>query len=180
MILGAVFLLSMMTYWQLKWVFLGVLAFGVILSFVQEKRPLPGITFILKRYDKKTDAIPGEGPLTFFLGAVITWFLFPQEIAIPAMIAMTFGDPMAYLFGNLIRGTKMPWNRRKTVTGFLSFLIVSGIIISIVYDPVIGITMALIAGIVESIDWKVKVICDDNVVVPVVSSFIFWIIFLVM
>ena len=69
--LGTVFIISMLTMDELKWFFLGVLAFGLVLSFAQEKRKLPVITWFLDRYDKSTDRIPGQGPLTFFIGAVL-------------------------------------------------------------------------------------------------------------
>ena len=170
LLLGTLFILSMIAYWPMKWFFLAVLTTGVILSFVQERRNLPVITWFLDRYDKKDDPIPGQGPLTFFFGAVLTWFLFPHDIAIIGLIVLTFGDPLAYLGGLSIGGPKLQWNPDKRWVGLICFMIVPIVIITLLFGPISAIVATMIGTIVESIKWPHRVITDDNVVIPLITS----------
>ncbi len=175
MLLGTVFILSMLAYWNLRWFFLAVLAFGIGLSFIQEKRPLPIISWFLDRYDKKGDEVPGQGPLTFFLGSVLVWFLFPDDIAVISLIVLTFGDPLAFLGGIMIRGPKLPWNKNKTYAGILSFMIVPMIMISAIYNPLYGAVAVITGGVAETLCLPEKVLTDDNFLVPASTAVVVWI-----
>ncbi len=172
--LGMVFLMSMLYMWELKWFFLAVLAFGIILSFVQEKKKLPIITWFLDRYDKSSDSVPGQGPLTFFVGAVLLWFLFPENIAFASLIVLTFGDPMAYLGGKIIQGPRLPWNRNKTYAGSISFIIVPFITVLLIFGPVEAAIVSILGAIIESLDAPDSLFFDDNILIPVGVSSIVW------
>jgi dolichol kinase len=173
--IGTIFILSMLAFEELKWFFLSVLSFGIVLSFVQEKFPLPIITWFLDRYDKLDDSVPGQGPLTFFLGAVLVWFLFPENVAVSGVIVLTFGDPFAYLGGKLFGRTELPWNRKKTLAGLISFMLVPFILLTLLFDPITAIVVSLAGALIESVEWPHKVLLDDNVVIPVLSSVILFI-----
>ena len=73
MSVGMVFLLSIFWWDATKWFFLGVLGMGLVLSLVMEKRRVPFISWFLARYDKTTDVVPGQGPITFFTGTLLAW-----------------------------------------------------------------------------------------------------------
>lgn len=172
--LGTVFLLSMITWYDLKWFFLGTLAFGIMLSYTQEKKKLPVITWFLDRYDKSSDHVPGQGPLTFFAGAVLVWFLFPETIAFASIMVLTFGDPMAYLGGRLMGGPKLPWNRSKTLSGMMSFMIFPFVLVLLIIGPVEAILISIIGGFVESIKWPDNLLADDNIIIPVGTALSVW------
>ena len=172
--LGTVFIISMINLQELKWFFLAVLAFGAVLSFVQEKRKLPVITWFLDRYDKSSDRVPGQGPLTFFVGAVLVWFLFPKDIAIASIIVLTFGDPIAYLGGKLIGGPRFPWNRNKTFSGSVSFLIIPAFLILMIYGPVEAVIVPLAGALVESLKLSGSFFSDDNILVPIGTAVPAW------
>ena len=174
LLIGAVFIISMFSFRELRWFFLAVLAIGTIISFIQERRKLPVITWFLDRYEKRTDRVPGEGPLTFFFGAVLVWFLFPRDIATAAVMALTFGDPLACVTGSLLGGPTLPWNRNKTWMGTATFILVSFAVVSPVFGPWTGLVVGVSAGAAESVRWPVRILMDDNVMVPVISSFTFW------
>lgn len=172
--LGAFFIICMLTDDRFKWFFMAVLAFGIVLSFVQERKKLPIVTWFLDRYDKKGDLIPGQGPVAFFIGALFAWFIFGGDIAIACVIALSFGDPMAYIMGRSIKGPSLPWNKNKTVVGSLSFLISPFLIIMVIWGPVPAALISLSAALSESIPWPGGVFGDDNIMVPVVSSITAW------
>lgn len=61
-----------------------------------------------------------------YAGSVIAaTLLFPSavEIAFAVLAVLAFGDGMATLFGKLLRGPTLPWNREKTWSGFLAFIL---------------------------------------------------------
>ena len=179
LLLGTLFIISMITYGPFKWFFLAVLTTGVILSLLQDRMDLPVITWFLDRYDKKDDSIPGQGPLTFFFGAVLTWFLFPHDIAIMGLIVLTFGDPFAYLGGLSIGGPELHWNPEKRWVGMVCFMIVPLVLITLLFGPIPAIIATMIGTIVESIKWPYRVITDDNVVIPLITSLGLFLIFLI-
>jgi dolichol kinase len=179
LVLGTVFLLSMLLSRDLRWFFLAVLALGAVLSFLQEKRRLPVISWFLDRYDKHGDEVPGQGPLTFFLGSVVVWFIFPEKIALISLMVLTFGDPMAFMGGMLIGGPKLPWNRNKTWTGLLMFTVVPMILISFLYGPVAGSIGVITGALAETLCLPGRVLTDDNVFVPTVTALSLWILTLV-
>ncbi len=78
--LGAAFMLSLLVDDRLRWAFLVLLCFGLALSLYQEKRPIKSLTWVLDRYDKSGDVVPGQGPITFFLGSLLAWSLFPEAL----------------------------------------------------------------------------------------------------
>lgn len=73
---------------------------------------------------------PGEKSFrTAVLGyaavALGTFLVFPHrlEIGLTTLAVLAFGDGTASLGGMLFKGPSLPWNPRKTVAGFLSFLV---------------------------------------------------------
>ena len=114
MSVGLVFIMSITACDLSRWFFLAVLGAGLCLSLIMEKRKVPILTWFLSRYDKLTDVVPGQGPITFFIGTLFSWFVFGGDIALLGVIALAFGDPTAYVFGKSIKGPALPWNGRKT------------------------------------------------------------------
>jgi dolichol kinase len=59
------------------------------------------------------------------LGSLFAFRDAPQVTAV-VMVALAFGDGLAYLGGTLIGGPRLPWNRVKSWAGTLSFAFVAG------------------------------------------------------
>ncbi|MGA1849149.1 MAG: diacylglycerol/polyprenol kinase family protein [Thermoplasmatota archaeon] len=171
---GVVFLLSMHLFEWVKWFYLLVLGCGLILSYIMEKRPIRFIKWYLDRYDKIEDIVPGQGPITFFTGALFAWFIFGWEIAAISIIVLSFGDPLAYVMGKAIGGPKLPWSRRKTVVGSLFFMITPFLLITLVWNPLLGLIAATLGALGESIPFPNRLIMDDNVIIPVSVSIGVW------
>lgn len=114
-------------------------------------------------------------PVVVFLLVVI--FRNRLEIAGLAWAILAFGDGFATLAGKLIRGPKLPWNRDKSWSGFVAFLLfgIAGgqaVFSALQREPsfVPGwliVTLAcLVAGFAESLPLEV----DDNLTVPLTAS----------
>ncbi|MEA3559753.1 MAG: hypothetical protein U9R75_10920 [Candidatus Thermoplasmatota archaeon] len=172
--LGTFLVLCMILDDRTKWLFLLLLTLGIPLSVVQERMNIPVITWFLNRYDKRGDRIPGQGPVAFFVGALFVWFIFGGELAIACVIALSFGDPTAYIMGRSIPGPKLPWNRNKTLAGTLSFIVSPFILISLIWSPFPALIIAVSAAAAESLPWPNRVLLDDNITVPIISSIIGW------
>jgi len=172
---GVVFLLSIFLFDQFKWFYLFVLGCGIVLSYVMEKKPIRFIKWFLDRYDKLEDIVPGQGPITFFAGALFSWFVFGWEPAAVSIIVLSFGDPLAYVMGEAIGGPKIPWNRRKTVAGSLSFTVFPFLLISLLWNPLLGLLAAGLGAIGESLPLPNRLVTDDNMIIPLTVSAGIWV-----
>ena len=160
---------------NMRWIFLGFCAFiglKIIMSFRS-----------VRRQDEKniTWAVAG-----YALSVLATVLMFPQhlEIGVAVLAILAFGDGSATLFGLLIRGPKLPWNKAKSWSGFLAFVVVGLLMASWIYwgethnpegvDPAVTFARAvmivfpavLVSAIVESIDSRI----NDNVRVGIAAS----------
>ncbi len=72
------------------------------------------------------------GYVLSFLGAVL---LFPDhlEIALAVLAILAFGDGSATLFGLCLPTASLPWNRRKSWSGLLGFIVVGLPMASVIY-----------------------------------------------
>jgi uncharacterized protein (TIGR00297 family) len=106
--------------------------------------------------------------------------LFRRDLAVAAAVwaMMAVGDPAATIAGTSIGGPPLPWNRRKTVAGFLSaalfaaagaaclFRFVSG-----AFPPLLACAAAAgIYAVAESLETGL----DDNWVAPLPAALAFW------
>ncbi|MCU0798861.1 MAG: hypothetical protein MUC62_04235 [Candidatus Thermoplasmatota archaeon] len=168
--LGTAFILLFLGDRDIRWPLFLVLFLGLALSYVQGRWPLRPLKWLLDRYDKRSDHVPGQGPITFFLGCLVAWSLFPHDAALGAMVVLTFGDPFAYLAGTLLGGWKLPWNDNKTWAGTAGFLLVPVCILVPLMGPVIGLLLPLAGAVVESLDLPKALVMDDNVTVPIATG----------
>jgi dolichol kinase len=111
----------------------------------------------------------------FLLSSWLTIFLFPKEVAILAILFLTFGDPIASLVGVKFGKTKLHWGKSIegslacfTICFFISmFFLTSGYpqkpLSSFIFSAYAGASGA----IAEVIPWKL----DDNLTVPLVAGF---------
>jgi dolichol kinase len=118
---------------------------------------------------------------------LLTLIAFPgdAELGLTVLAILAFGDGSATLGGLLIGGPKLPWNRNKTVSGLVCFLVVGGAIASLIYwgetqmnpeavEPkatiraamFCGGMAALLAALAESIPSRI----NDNIRVGAVAA----------
>lgn len=124
----------------------------------------------------------------YVLSVLGTLLLFPAhaEIGLAVLGVLAFGDGSATLGGLLLGGPRLPWNRSKTVSGLLCFIIVGGALSSVIYwgeshnleamhppGPATwttalacGLTASFVAAIAESIPSRI----NDNIRVGVSSA----------
>lgn len=106
------------------------------------------------------------GATWMLFGDTITIFMFPKEIAVPALIFLSIGDTFAAIIGKLYPYIKI---KDKTLTGTIAGIITSiiaGLYVNQVLLPEIIILGAIIAMVVELLPISV----NDNLTIPVVSG----------
>ena len=170
LVLGTVFILLFLGDRDLRWPLYLVLLLGLALSFVQERWPLRPLKWLLDRYDKKNDHVLGQGPITFFLGCLVAWSLFPEDAALSAMVVLTFGDPSAYLAGTLVGRCGLPWNGKKTWAGSAAHFIVPALLLTPLLGPVLGLLLPFFGAAIESLPMPDRMLLDDNVTVPIATG----------
>lgn len=138
-------------------------------------------------------ARPGErdrlAAVAGYAGSVLAMLLlFPgeAELGLTVLAVLAFGDGSATLFGKLLGGPTLPWNRAKTWAGFLAFLAAGVPMASLVYwgethfNPealppggvpftaalVCGASAVLAAAVVESLSSRI----NDNLRVGITAA----------
>lgn len=112
------------------------------------------------------------------LGCLFAFRDAPQVTAV-VMVALAFGDGLAYLGGTLIGGRRLPWNRVKSWAGTLSFALVAGPLAMLAYHleggagtawaaaAACGLGACLCGAIAESLPTRLS----DNLRVGLAAAF---------
>jgi dolichol kinase len=115
------------------------------------------------------------GATYVLLGALLTIWLFPQEIAIPALLAAYVADSAASLTGLTVGRTRF---LAKTLEGSLAFFIAAAaaIWLSTGRSSLIVLAVALVATVIEAAPtprWG-RYELNDNLTVPVLTAAVIW------
>ena len=122
----------------------------------------------------------------YSLSVLLTAFLFPRhlELGLAVLAILAFGDGSATLVGLTFRGPRLWWNRAKSWSGLLGFVVVGSLMTSWIYwgethnaeaaDPAVSYGLALLltspavvaAALAESIRSRI----NDNIRVGVVAA----------
>lgn len=145
---------------------------------------------IYRRYDRirRQGEHGGQlGTVIGYAGSILaTFLLLPAhaEIGMAVVAILAFGDGSATMFGRLLGGAKLPWNRAKTWAGSLAFVLIGGPMASVVYwgeshnlyaqtpgvsvwtAAVCGGVPVLMAALAESISSRV----NDNIRVGITAA----------
>ncbi|MFH1916607.1 MAG: phosphatase PAP2 family protein [Nanoarchaeota archaeon] len=148
------------------YVLIGILILGIIISLLAKKTKAKFIWWFLDRMDRK-GKIPGIGALTFILGSIIVLYVFPREIALPAILILAFGDGMSTLVGKYYGRIKNPLNKKKTIEGTLAGIIFGGLAAMFFVTWWVAFIAAGVAMIIEAIG-----ILDDNITIPLVAGLV--------
>lgn len=152
--------------------FLGAL---MLYNYKYEREALSRILSI-NRADAK---LPGFSALAFFVGCWVVLSLFPQHIALAAILVLTVGDPIAHLIGSGFGATRVAVTRRSYLNGAIAGT-VAGALAAWLYAPwyaallASAAAMAIEAGELRIADHHV----DDNLTIPIVSAVVLFIVWL--
>ncbi len=110
----------------------------------------------------------GSGAVWLALGSLLALsFISPVALLIPVLAAIFIADPLATIVGINMGGYKLPYNRHKTISGFLTYFAVV-FAFAFVFAMQLSILIAIVAAAVESIQSRI----DDNFGVPLFLAII--------
>ncbi len=118
---------------------------------------------------------------TFFilLSAFLTIVLLGAPFAIFGLLAISFGDAAATLVGKLTGKHKIPYNREKSVEGWIGFFTATtlSILIFLMLMPEYAVfnllAIALIAGVAGAFLETIPTV-NDNTIIPLCVGFVVW------
>jgi len=117
------------------------------------------------------------GATWFLLSCSLVVVIFPQPVAILSILILIFCDTIAALIGKAFGKTKIPYIEKKSLEGFLAFIIL-GLIISYYFTNYFNIPYniynplaVIISAIIELIAKKIKI--DDNFGITISFALIF-------
>ena len=120
--------------------------------------------------EEEMKKFPLQGAVTFLLGCILSFVLFPKLIAISAIIVLFVGDSAACFYGIYFGKIKIPWSFKKHLDAALN--IENG-----TFPFWKGFLASILALIFESLKFGQKNISiDDNVLIPLISGFILYLI----
>ncbi len=105
----------------------------------------------------------------YALGAFLAWALYPPEIASASILVLALADPAAGVVGRLFGRRPLG---KGSVEGTVTFFLVA----SVSAGFLIGWPAALIAAAVAALLEIVPGLVDDNLVIPVVTGAVLWLI----
>ncbi|MEW5896713.1 MAG: diacylglycerol/polyprenol kinase family protein [Nanoarchaeota archaeon] len=154
--------------------FLMVIA-GVLASILSKRIRLPFFSFFLKHCEREEmkKTFPGKGMIFFFIGVLLSVQLFEKDIALGAIMVLTFGDSVSHLFGAQLGKLKNIFNgkSRKLFEGTLAGA-VSGFLAASIFVPFteafLGSFAAMFAEVIK-IDLN-EYTLDDNLIVPLIAG----------
>lgn len=120
---------------------------------------------------KKT--FPGKGMIFFFIGVLFSIELFERDIALAAIMVLTFGDSISHLIGarigkmkNIFNGKSKKLFEGTLAGGFIGFL--AAMIFVPFSEAFLGSFTAMFTEVVK-IDLN-EYTLDDNLIVPLVAG----------
>lgn len=131
---------------------------------IDKKRHIFFFSEILRRSKRDDDE---RGFIYFFVGAIITLYLFKFNIAIvnAAIIFLVLGDSASTIIGKKFGKHKLPLNKNKTIEGSIAFLII-GFIGALTQLPPIPAFIGALSGALTEAYSPI----DDNITIPLISG----------
>ena len=115
----------------------------------------------LRQHEKKNLT----GATYVFTGSVVAIFLFPRDVAVPALLILSISDTLAALIG-------IPFGKhkflKKSLEGSAAFFISTTILLTIFYPErlLINILIAAVVTLAETYPMNL----DDNFLIPILSG----------
>lgn len=161
---------------------LGVAIIFAILGSVYVRKTKPRFFYGILEHIERPNALenfPGKGFIFFLFGTMMVTMLFEKDIAMAAVMVLSFGDSFSRLIGPFGR-IKHPFNDTRFLEGVMAGFVAAALAAMLFVKPAEAIAASFFAMVIEGLDMKMmgyKI--DDNVVIPVLAGAVIWLIRLV-
>ncbi len=150
-----------------------LVAIGFLLSLIERRQKIPLISPLLDIFERSAirKSFPGKGMLLFFLGSFLSVLLFPQDIAMAAIMALTLGDSLSHLFGVHFGKMTHPLTERKFLEGAIMGFIAVFFGALLFVQAKEALLAAFAAMLIEALEVRVrKLQVDDNLLIPLAAG----------
>ncbi len=124
----------------------------------------------LEKFERKDDLrmFPAKGAIMYFVGILIVLvFTRDLNILLISILILSLSDGFATIVGRRYGKHRLPYNKKKSFEGTLTFFIISYIILSLfTKDLYFSLLASFMLAILESLNLKV----DDNLLIPVATA----------
>lgn len=150
----------------------GIFILGILLSFASSRYKIPIFSEFLCIFERECNKnFPGKGVIYFFLGSLLALRIFDINIALAAIMILTFSDPVSHFIGSNFGKLKSPLNRRKNIEGTIAGVIVGSIFASFFVNPLVALVGNLAAMVFELAGIQLaNNEVDDNLLIPLVAG----------
>jgi dolichol kinase len=153
-------------------VFLIVTFSVLVCGFLLAKSGFAFVSRIEKVLDRD-EVIRGRGAYLMLFGVGLTAMLFPAQL-VYALLVLAISDSLATVIGYYYGKHTLAWNSSSTYEGSLAFFVSSAIIL--IPFGSIGVVCAVVVTGVESLDYDPFTYLDDNVMVPLSTGLLLFMI----
>jgi diacylglycerol kinase (CTP) len=159
----------------MSYILFGIAAFGFITDLSRLKYPAINkiVMAVMGPFMRESERTSFSGFPFYSLGVAMSLFLFPEKIAILAILFLVFSDPISSYFGILYGKDKILPNKslQGTVAGYLCCYLVTLIYGMIFAEPTIQLLIfAIFGGMIGAVSELLSELVDDNLTIPVVSG----------
>lgn len=173
--LGILVLAGIYLYVIDVWGILAIVIVGILLSMASRFRPVPFISWFLRRFERDEDisgGIPGRGALFFFVGLLIVAALFERDIVLASVTIFVIADSVSPLVGIRIGRIRHPLSEKKFLEGSIAGFIFAFIGAMLFVAPVEAFVATFLGVIVEAIDTVKGKRIEDNITIPLVAGLV--------
>ncbi len=150
------------------WYILILLLLGIVWTVLFRNQDIPGLQWVLDNFERKDIPFKGMGVITMLVGIFVSFLAFERNIALAAVLVITWGDAASAVFGKLWGRHRFPWSR-KTLEGTLAGIMFA-FVAQLFFVPWLpALLAAVIAMLFESLDLK-KLHLDDNILIPLIAG----------
>lgn len=152
------------------WHLFGVLVFGILLSWLARFYRIPFVSWCLDRFDRPGVEWPGQGAITYLIGALLVLGLFPRDVALAAIMVLAVGDSVSSIVGPFgsIR-TKL--SETKLFEGTFFGGLFGGCAALVFVSPFEAFLASFTAMVFEAMEIRFNQrIMNDNIIVPLVAG----------
>lgn len=149
-----------------------LLVLGIMLSLLQKRFFLPGITPLLALFEREEEKqFPGKPLIMMLAGALATEIFFGWYLAAIGLLILAFADSAAHLIGKRFGRIAIPWDASRHVEGRIAGAAVSFLILSsTVTLPLLSLGLiSILIMVIESLPLK-KIGLDDNLLIPIITA----------
>ncbi len=143
--------------------YLLMIALLVVFSKIIKKRRY--FLDIFKIVDRKEDleVMPAKGAINFFVGIFIVSIFFDVKTLYISIVVLSLGDSFSTVVGKKFGRHKIPYNSKKSVEGFLAFVVFAFVGSMFFCDFKVALILSIFGAFVESLPIKI----DDNIAIPI-------------